>query len=173
MTYQVTEGISESDLSSWLKDALKNHGTFKDGRVDYTHAEIAPVIICTVVYKDEILLVKRGHGLADANGYWSVVTGFIDENIPITEIAQKELEEELGLKVDAKEIKSGNSYTLDNTDEQRKYIIFPCLVVLDSKPKIKLDKEHTDYTWIKRSDLENYHILDDLPHAIDEALRLR
>lgn len=172
MGFKIIKGIDNSSLSSWLKDAAKANGTFKDGRVDYTHAVVAPIIMCTVVFKNKILLVKRGYGLADAEGYWSTINGFIDEDKPVSQIAAQELKEELGLKLNAKDVKIGASYTLQNPQGKRDYITFPCLYVLSTKPKIVLNEEHTDFAWINRKDLENYHILDDLPYAIDSALSL-
>ncbi len=172
MAYEIRAGIDERKLSAWLKAAARRYATFPDGRVDYTKAKLAPVVMITVYCKGEILLVKRGYGLADAEGYWSTVNGFIDENKPVAEIAAQELGEELGLKAKPNSIKVASSYTMHSQNEKRAYIIFPCLIKLSSRPKIMLDYEHTDFKWIKRSELENYHILDDLPLVVDTALKL-
>jgi len=172
MVYETSAGIPESRLSAWLKDAAKKYGTFNDGRVDYTNADSAPVVMCTIYCQDKILLAKRGTGLADAEGYWSTINGFIDEDKPVKQIAAQEFMEELGLDVDPKSVKVASSYTVQNPKERRSYIVFPCLVVLDKRPKIKLDWEHTDSVWIDRHELESYHILEDLPRVIDAALAL-
>jgi hypothetical protein len=172
MNYKISPGISEAELVAWLKRAGKQFGTFSDGRVNYTDADIAPVVMCTIVCGDEILLVKRGFGLADAEGYWSTVNGFFDEIKPVKAQAKQEVKEELGLIVDDQEIQVRPSYTMHNPQEKRRYIIFPCRITLSQKPtNIVLDYENTDYVWITRQQLEGYHILDDLPHAIDAALQ--
>jgi 8-oxo-dGTP pyrophosphatase MutT (NUDIX family) len=173
MSYVISDGMQESELKVWLKRAMKQYGLYEGHAINYTHAETAPIVMCTVVYNNEILLVKRNFDLADAQGYWSTVNGFIDEIRPVKEIAQKELKEELCLSVPVEEIKVGESYTLENPAEKRKYIIFPCFIELKEKSVITLDREHTEYSWIKRSQLEDYEILDDLPFAIDSALALR
>lgn len=172
MAYKITGGIDESELTKWLKAAGQKYGKFKDGRVNYTNADIAPVVMITVACNNEILLAKRGYGLADAKGYWSTVNGFIDEDKSVTQIAVQELKEEMGVKATQKDIKVGKSYTLKSSKEERSYIVFPCLLKLDIKPQIILDREHTDYRWIARSELEKYHILDDLPRVIDSGLKL-
>jgi len=172
MPYKITEGIEESDLKQWLEDALKKYGTYQGRAVNYTNARIAPIVMCTVKCGDEILLVKRGYELADAEGVWSTNNGFIDEIMPVAEIAQKEIKEELSVSAPLEHIKVGKSYTLVNPAEKRKYVVFPCLVLLDEKPKIVLDREHTEYRWITRNQLANFEILDDLPYAVDAALAL-
>jgi 8-oxo-dGTP pyrophosphatase MutT (NUDIX family) len=171
-TYEITDGIPESQLPAWLAEAAAQHGQLADGRINYTDAEIAPVVMCTVACGSEILLVKRGYGLADANGYWSTVNGFVDEAVGVAEIARREIAEELGVAVKAAAIAVGDSYTLRNPKEKRRYIVFPCLLALKTQPEIQLNEENTDFAWIRRPQVESYHILDDLPHAIDSALAL-
>ncbi len=170
MDYKVEPGIKEADLPEWLKDAAKKWGTFNDRRVNYKDANIAPIVMCTVVCGDELLLVKRGYGLADANGYWSTVNGFIDEIKPVYEQVIQEVEEELCIDIDKTSIAVRKSYTLKNPHEKRSYIVFPCLVSLSTKPSIVLDRENTEYVWIRRAKLNEYDILSDLPLAIDSAL---
>jgi 8-oxo-dGTP pyrophosphatase MutT (NUDIX family) len=173
MSYKIIKGIPESELKAWLAKAYKKYGYYNKKYVNYTNAEVAPIVMCTVVCEDEILLVKRGYGLADAEGYWSTVNGFIDEIKPVLKIAQQELKEELGLNADKSQIKVAKSYTLKNPKEKRSYIVFPCLIKLNAKPNIKLDREHTDFAWIKRRELESYEILDDLVCAVDSALAIQ
>ncbi|HVW23211.1 MAG TPA: NUDIX domain-containing protein [Candidatus Saccharimonadales bacterium] len=170
MNFKIDPGLPENQLAKWLSDAKQKYGAFDDGRVDYSQADLAPIVMCTVVCGDELLLVKRGHGLADANGVWSTVNGFIDEVKPVAEQAQQEIHEELDLRVDLQQIKVAPSYTLKNPAEKRSYIVFPCLVALAAKPVIKLNEENTDFAWLKRPELETYDILADLPYAIDAAL---
>ncbi len=172
MTYKITPGIEESELEHWLEEALKKYGLYEGKAVNYTHADTAPIVMCTVVCGGELLLAKRGYGLADAEGYWSTVNGFVDEIKPVKEIAQQEAKEELGLDVSLDDIKVAKSYTLENPKEKRKYIVFACLITLKSKPEIVLDREHTDYAWTSREQLKDYEMLDDLPYAIDTALKL-
>jgi ADP-ribose pyrophosphatase YjhB (NUDIX family) len=168
--YTIAVGMKETDLAAWLKAAAERYGTFPDGRVNYTAADIAPVIMCVVTDGNEILLVRRAQGLADAEGYWSVVSGFIDEPKPVAEQARQELEEELGVVVPASHIAVRASYTLNNPQEKRQYIIFPCLLRVTSKPAITLDDEHTDYAWILPATIQDYTVLDDLTFLIQKAL---
>lgn len=173
MSYTITDGIEEAELKPWLETALKKYGRYKGEGVNFTDADRAPVVMCTVVCGDELLLVKRAYGLADAEGYWSTVNGFIDQIKPVREIAQQELREELSLDVGLDDIMVAKSYTLENPKEKRKYVVFPCLVTLKARPEIVLDRENTDFVWTRREQLSNYEMLDDLPLAIDLALKLQ
>ena len=172
MSYRITAGLPEDQLPRWLEKAAKEYGVFDDGRINYKEADTAPIILCVVACEKEFLLLKRGYGLADAEGYWSVVTGFIDAVKPIKQQIIQEIHEETGLSVEESVITTGKSYTLENSQEKRQYIIFPSIVRLTSKPHIRLDHEHTDQTWITKSELASFHILDDLPYALDVALGL-
>lgn len=173
MSYQIRSGLSAEDLVGWLKRAKKHFGCFDDGRVNYTEADTAPTVMCTVVFRNRLLLVKRGFELADAEGYWSTVDGFIDEIKPVKDQVKQEVQEELGIIVKDNNISVGPSYTLISPELKRRYIVFPCLVVLLTEPKIVLNEENTKFAWILRKDLEKYHMLEDLPYAIDSALKLQ
>jgi len=173
MDYKIESGIKETDLPEWLQSAAKKWGIFDDKRVNYKDADIAPIVMCTMVCRDELLLVKRGYGLADANGYWSTVNGFIDEIKPVYEQVIHEVKEELSVDINKTMIKVRESYTLKNPREKRSYIVFPCLVSLNTKPSIILDSENTEYAWTKRAKLNEYYTLNDLPYAIDSALGIR
>ena len=172
MSYEISKGVVEKQLPKLLTEAGQKYGKFKDGRINYTDADIAPVVMITVVCNDEILLAKRGQGLADADGYWSTINGFIDEDKSVAQIAAQELKEEVDLQISPQKIKVGPSYMVTNLQEKRSYIVFPCLVQLDGKPKIVLDPEHTEFTWTKRSKIGEFHMLEDTPYTIDAALAL-
>jgi 8-oxo-dGTP pyrophosphatase MutT (NUDIX family) len=172
LSYKISAGIDESELAGWIKSAKKKFGVFSDGRVNYTDSDIAPIVMCTLVAENKLLLAKRGHGLADANGYWSTINGFIDSPMPVAEVAAKELLEETGIRISPSLINVAKSYTLTSDQEKRTYIVYPCLARLKTKPEIILDSEHTDFVWINRAELDNYHILDDLLEAVDAALGL-
>ncbi len=172
MNYKITDGLEQKDLNQWLKKAISKYGTFADGRINYKSANIAPIIMCTVIYQNKILLVKRNRSLTDARNYWSTVNGYIDKIKPIKQLVAQKIKVELGLDINTQFIKIASSYTLDNSKEIRQYIVFPCLITLDTEPTIILNQENTEFSWITRDKLTSYFILDDLPIAIDNALNL-
>ena len=172
MSYKITDGISEADLPAWLDEAAKKYGVFDDGRVNYEHADIAAAVMCTIKCGEQILLVRRSKDVDDAAEYWSTVNGFLDDKKTVTEIAQNEIKEELNVDVELSQILVRKSYTLENPKEKRKYIVFPCLVELNEKPNIVLNPENTEYAWVSPAEVNNFDILEDLPHVINAALGL-
>lgn len=172
MDYTISKGLPIAELPVWLTEAAQRLGSYPDGRVNYSKASEAPIVMTTVSSQNKVLLLKRSDKVGDAQGYWSIVNGFIDKNIPVKEVAVKEISEELQVVADSSEIKAGVSYRLRNKYEKRAYIVFPCLLSLPRQPQITLDQKHIDYRWVDRSEVENFHILTDLPYAIDQALAL-
>lgn len=146
---------------------------FDDGRIDYTHASKAPVLNTVVYCNGEILLVKRSNKVLVYQGMWNGVTGFIDELLPIEDIAKQELSEEITLDesvIDA--IKITSPYELEDPEVGRTWVVYPVLVVLTQKPVITLDWEHTDFAWINPADLKDYNFVKDYDKSVGIALAL-
>ena len=73
----------------------------KPGQVDYTNIHWAPVINCVLRYKDKILTVQRSKNLNFYPGYWTGISGFLDDNKGLNEkvIEDKDKALEAALKV--------------------------------------------------------------------------
>lgn len=157
-----------------MADIANDLPKFEDGRIDYTHADRAPVINSAVFYGDELLITKRSEDLHFYPGLWNGVSGFIDELKPLEEIVVKEIEEELSVSSQLiTRIAVGDVIERKSSKHDRIWMIFPILVELKEKPDIKLDWEHSDYAWIKPEELERYEILSDFKNVVDQALKLK
>lgn len=154
------------DVSGLLKE-FSDLPKFPDGRIDYSGSDKAPVIICFVKHKDEILLLKRSDKVRAYQGLWNGVGGYIDEVKSIEDKAREELNEELGLSNDIiSQIKTASHYEFFDKAIGKTWIIFPVLVKVKEKLEIKLDWEHTEYKWIKPEDLRNYKTVPELDKAL-------
>lgn len=141
---------------------------FKDGRIDYTHSSKAPVLICFIMFKGNILLLKRSDKVGTYKGKWSGVGGYLDEFKEVEDKALEEINEELGIKTDSVEkITLGKPYEYPDSEIGKTWILHPVLVILKQEPTIYLDWEHTSFKWINPRDLTHY----DLVPGIDESLR--
>ena len=130
---------------------------FEDGRIDYSNSDRAPVLICFVRYLNRILLLKRSDKVGIYKGMWDTVAGYIDDKKRLPDKVKEELKEELGLDFrKIKSIKYSEPYIFVDEEIGKTWIRYPILVELTSMPKIKLNKEHTDFTWINPRDLLDY-----------------
>jgi len=136
---------------------------FEDGRIDYTHSEIAPVITVLIKFEEEYLLLKRSQKVLSYKGKWANVGGYLDEFKPAKEKAICEVEEETGIrKNQIKSIKTGKPSRYFDKLINMTWIVQPFLIELNEKPEIKIDWEHEEYKWIKIEELKNIEIIPDL-----------
>jgi 8-oxo-dGTP diphosphatase len=132
---------------------------FPDGRIDYTNSDSAPTVNVFVAFRGRLLMAKRSAKLKNYPGKWSNITGFLDEVKSIEEKAFEEMKEELGISVsNVSSVFTGN--VLNFKDDKKTWIIFPVLVLLKRKPKIKLDYENLEFKWIRPSEMSR---LDTVP----------
>jgi 8-oxo-dGTP pyrophosphatase MutT (NUDIX family) len=160
--------MDQKELKILLDEFSKTLPKFSDGRIDYTTSKRCPVITCFVMYDGKILLLKRSDKVSTYKGIWNSVSGYIDDYNPLEEKAYIEIEEELGItKEMISEIRLGDSYEVNDT---KTWIVFPLLAILNKKPEIKIDWEHTEYKWINPEELLHYDIVKDLDKSLERVL---
>ncbi len=158
----------ELETSEVLREFAERLPRFPDGRIDYSNSDKAPVLTCFVRFEDKILLLKRSDRVRTHKGKWHTVAGYVDEPKPIREKALEELHEELGISEQIiLQCKMGSPYEFFDPDEQKTWLVHPLLVELKQRPEIKLDWEHTEFTWIFPEELMTY---DTVP-KLDESLK--
>jgi len=144
---------------------------FPDGRINYSHAKIAPVINCTVVCKGKVLLLKRSRKVRSYKGKWNTIGGYLDEAKSVRQKAIEEIKEELGIsQKDLKRIKILKSFRVADKKIKKVWIVFPVLAELKSKGKIKLDWEHTNYKWVKPEEIKRFNTIPNLHKAVNKML---
>ena len=155
---------NEQRVLEVIKKFHKKLPKFADGRINYSKSDTAPVITVFIKYKNKILLLKRSNNVSTYKGIWNTVAGYLDELKPLKEKTLEELNEELGIREDAiLSLSLGKSYQFRDTNIDKTWIVYPALVELDKEPKIKLDREHTDYKWIKPDEIKNFDVV---PHLL-------
>jgi len=88
----------EEKILKVIESFHKKLPKFKDGRIDYSNSDTAPVITVFVKYEDKILLSKRSDKVLTYKGKWNTVAGYLDELKPIREKVMGEIKEELGIE---------------------------------------------------------------------------
>lgn len=107
-------------------------------------------VAAAVVYnpnKERFLLVKRAEERERYPGHWEFPSGFIKEDESPENAALRELNEETGLKGEV--VRSGESFPI----QIPKVEVYPVLVKVDQED-IQLSREHSEYRWVERSELD-------------------
>lgn len=123
----------------------------KDGRIDYTDSKVAFVINAILIHNSEILILKRSDKVATNKNSWDCIGGYCDENTLPINILKKELKEEINLNLDY--VDKIEELEIIEINDEKKWIIYPFIVYLNSKPKIQLDWEHTEYKWVNKNEV--------------------
>jgi 8-oxo-dGTP pyrophosphatase MutT (NUDIX family) len=143
---------------------------FPDGRINYSKSDECLVLTVFITYNKKILLLKRSRNVGTYKNKWNTVTGYIDEKKPIFDKIIEELEEEIDINK-----KNIVYYTLFESFEfidkkiNKKWIVYPSIVELKKKPKIKLDWEHSEYKWINPRDILKYDIVPNLDLSLKKV----
>lgn len=164
----------EEDVESLLDRFSKKLPIFSDGRIDYSHADIAPVITIFIVHINKMLLLKRSSKVNTYKEKWNTVAGYLDDtNQSLFEKILEELHEEVRIEKD--QISSygfGSTYQFTDEDNIKTWIVHPSLVTLSKKPVIKLNWEHTEYRWITADELKNFDTVPNLKKSMKRAMKL-
>lgn len=164
--------MEDKDLFKIIKNLSRKLPRFDDGRINYSKSKISPVINVFIKYKDRILLLKRSNKVLAYKGKWNSLGGFLDELKPVKEKILEELKEELKINKNLiKFIKTVKPYRLFDNSIKRTWLIFPALVELKQKPKIKLDWEHTEFKWVYPKDIKKYDIVLKLDVSLNKVLK--
>ena len=153
-------------------DEFLSLSRFSDGRIDYSHADKAPVLVCFVRCNGKILLLKRSEKVRTYQGKWNTVTGYLDELQSLRTKILKELHEEL--RIQEKDIVSlifGKPYIFFDMSLQKTWIIHPALADLREVPSLVLDWEHTEYVWILPEELLHFDIVPRLEESLYRVLK--
>lgn len=140
----------------------------KPGQVDYTNARWAPVINCVVRHKDRILVVKRSEALTFYSGYWSGVSGFLDDKKSLREKVEHEIEEEVGIlgnMIDS--MRLGEIFHQEESKYGKTWIVHPVLVDVLTNG-VTLDWEAKEYKWISPEEAEELNLLPGFEKVLEK-----
>jgi len=137
-----------------IAELTKDYPRFKDGRIDYTNARVCPVLNCTVMCGDEVLLTYRSKDVIAYPETWNGISGFIDEIKPFNQIVRDELSEEVNIQADDIASISIRQKMIQIDDAiNREWHVWPVLVELKRKPEIKTNWENKEAKWVLKNDV--------------------
>jgi len=119
-----------------------------------------------------ILLVKRSSKVGSYQGYWSAISGYVENETALLQ-AQTEIEEETGLTLDKYSlVNEGDILEIDDARLQIRWIVHPFLFVLNGEHTIRLDWENCEMAWVEKGDLNKYKTVPALEEALKSASKL-
>ncbi|KXA92867.1 hypothetical protein AKJ64_02045 [candidate division MSBL1 archaeon SCGC-AAA259E17] len=149
--------MEQEKIPDIVKTADEKLPHFEDGRIDYSNAKKAPIVVLFLKYREEILILKRSKKVGTHPKRWGFVAGYLDELKSIKKKGLEELSEETGIERNQiKSIKKKGVYEWRSKEENKDYTSFLFLVELTEKPEIDLSWEHEEYKWIKIKKAEQY-----------------
>jgi 8-oxo-dGTP pyrophosphatase MutT (NUDIX family) len=158
---------NNNKINEKIKELGEKLPKFPDGRINYTNSNICLVLTIFIICHDKILLLKRSDKVGTYKNKWNTITGYIDENKPLKDKINEEIEEEIGInKKNILSYEIGKSFEFDDKKLNKKWIVTPAKVKLKKFPIIKLNWEHTEYKWIFPSDLIKYNIVPKLDFSL-------
>jgi 8-oxo-dGTP pyrophosphatase MutT (NUDIX family) len=165
---------TQENVKQLLNDFYQKLPHSPDGRIDYSHSDIAPVITIFITHHNTFLLLKRSEKVRTYKKKWNTVAGYLDDpDQTLFEKILEELSEELSLgKETISSYSFGKKYQFTDHVNNKTWIVHPSLVTLTEKPKITLDWEHTDYKWITPNEIQNFDTVPNLKKSMKRAISL-
>lgn len=114
----------------------------------------------------EILFTERSLDDDFLPGYWELPGGGIDYGETPQEGLLREIKEECGLEIEIIKLVAVNTYFIK--DIQRIEITFLCKAM--NPAEIKLSHEHSDYKWLKITEVNKIKVTDYIKKIIDSSV---
>lgn len=130
------------------------------------------VVTCLLENNGEILILKRSEEVGTYQELWGGVAGFVEGNEEPQETAIKEIKEEVGIeKKDLLLVKKEDAIKFTDLygDKLYEWIVYPFLFHIKDRGKIQIDWEHTEFRWVKPSELKKY---DTVPRFKEIVLKI-
>lgn len=131
------------------------------------------VVTCLLENDGKILLLKRSNLVGTYRGLWGGVAGYIEKLEDPYDTAIKEIQEEVGISLDALElICKGDPIEFSDTYSGRRYdwIVYPFLFHIRSKELVRLDWEHEEYRWVYPPEVKKFNTVPGLDEVVTKLL---
>lgn len=131
----------------------------KPGQKDFTNEKRAPIINCVVQCGNRILVARRSSNINFYPGFWSGVSGFLDDGKNVEEKAKEELQEEFGVgERNIIEIIEGPVFEQVDKKYGKTWVVHPVLVKVSADTVVP-NWEIEDYKWIDPEEVESFELV--------------
>jgi len=112
---------------------------------------------------NKVLIVRRSDAETFLPGYYEMPGGKCDFGENPEESLKREFKEEVGLKIEATKPYRIFSYV---SDEGKRHTVEIVYLVKDGEGEIQLGKNHVEYIWITKDEINKYRISDEIKISI-------
>lgn len=133
-----------------------SEGTVEVPKVKETH-----VVSCIVRDREKILILKRSAKVGTFRGFWSGVSGYVEDDETPDITSKKELSEEIGYR--AEPVRRGDRITVRDGDII--WHVHPYLFEAHDLD-VEIDWEHTEYRWVLPCDIKEYETVPGLDRVL-------
>lgn len=157
---------------SYCPDMIEPLFVPQPGQVDYTSIRYAPVINTVITHEGKILLVQRNPQMRLYPGYWSGISGFLDDARSIEEKVIQEINEELGMPAsDILEIRRGTVLLQEAPDYHKTWLVVPVLARVKTTD-FRLDWEAKQAAWYEPTEIASLDLLPGYMTVLDQFLKM-
>ncbi len=118
------------------------------------------VVTAFIQQKNTVLLLKRSNEVGSFSGYWSGISGYLENSDPLEQVWREIAEETTISREQLKLIKIGEP--LDTSTDAGRFIIYPFLLKPIKSIKIKLNWENSSYRWVVPEKIPQLKTVPDL-----------
>jgi nicotinamide-nucleotide amidase len=155
------EGNKEKAVAASL--VLLEH--YLKSRLDTNRPDVKNVATCFIRYANKLLLVKRSQSVGTYKGFWSGISGYMEQE-PLNQ-AYTEIMEETSLNYDdVRLVRKGMPFEVLDKNLNRKWIIHPFLFETLSKDKVQIDWENVEKRWIEPAEIDDFQTVPGLKQAM-------
>ncbi len=120
--------------------------------------------------EEKYLILKRSNSVKSMKGLWGGISGIIEGNEEPLQRAKIEIFEETGIGEDKITLaKTANEMQVTSQYSNHGWIIHPFLFTT-KEPRIKLNWENSEYTWISPNEISKYKAVPSLDKVLARLL---
>lgn len=139
-----------------------------EGTVDLKDVDRTPVVTAFLMHEGRVLVLRRSDAVGSFPGRWAGVSGFVEGDEAPLDRALQEIREETGIS-SPRLLRVGEVVLARGAEGRVVWAVHPFLFEVDS-PRVTLDWEHVDSTWIRPEKMDDLHVVPKLRRAFESAL---
>ena len=126
-----------------------------------------PVVSSLLFDGSKILLLKRSQKVGSFQGYWSCISGYIEQDELPLDAAIREIHEETRISSTEISLLQQNDPRFSDTGEVIFKSFWFFFKVRNGLSPILIDWEHDEFIWIEPRELKNFQAVPWIPSMID------